>query len=169
MNCTFFEIVNAVKTGIVPEMFNSRSPVRLNHARWLRLSNRTLCPYISTKVPSKELILLVIFIINSYSVAWFNIKKNSKCRDAAPSYYKMIETSRFLPVSQRIVIQKVLQRNSYPAHIESIILAMLKDSRQRIRRLALRRILSAREEEILKSQIRNSCDTTSSDELRRAN
>ncbi|XP_065682684.1 uncharacterized protein LOC124816190 isoform X1 [Hydra vulgaris] len=38
----FFEIVNAVKTGIVPDRFNSRTPGRLNHARWLTLANRVL-------------------------------------------------------------------------------------------------------------------------------
>lgn len=104
--------------------------------------------YISTEAPSNELKLLVTFIVNSYAIVWFDIKKNSKCWDAAPHYYKMIETSRFLPVRYRIVVQNVLKRNSYPAHIESIILAMLKDSRQVIRRLALKRILRAREEDI---------------------
>jgi hypothetical protein len=144
----FFEIVNAVKTGVVPERFDSRSPGRLNHARWLTLANRVLRLYISTEAPSKEPILLVTFIVNSYAVVWFGIKKNSKCWDAAPHYYKMIETSRFLPVQQRMVVQKVLERNSYPAHIESIILAMLKDNRQVIRRLGLKRIICAREENI---------------------
>ena len=65
-----------------------------------------------------------------------------------PHYYKMIETSSFLPVRYKIVVQQVLMRSSYPAHIESIILAMLKDNRQVIRRLALKRILRAREEDI---------------------
>ena len=144
----FFEIVNAVKTGILPENFESRLPGRLNHARWLTLANRVLRHYISTEAPSNELILFVTFIVNSYAVVWFNIKKHSKCWDAAPHYYKMIETSRFLPVQYRIVVQQVLTRNSYPAHIESIILAMLRDDRQVIRRLALKRILLARAEEI---------------------
>ena len=144
----FFEIVNAVRTGIVSENFESRLPGRLNHARWLTLANRVLRLYISTEAPSNELKLLVTFIVNSYAVVWFDIKKKSTCWDAAPHYYKMIETSRFLPVRYRIVVQQVLKRNSYRAHIESIILAMLKDNRQVIRRLALKRILRAREEDI---------------------
>jgi hypothetical protein len=144
----FFEIVNAVKTGIVPENFDSRVPGRLNHARWLTLANRVLRLYTSTEAPSNELKLLVTFIVNSYAVVWFDIKKNANCWDAARHYFKMIETSRFLPVRYRVVVQQVLKRNSYPAHIESIILAMLKDNRQVIRRLALKRILRAREEDI---------------------
>ena len=144
----FFEIVNAVKTGVVPDRFNSRTPGRLNHARWLTLANRVLRLYISTEDPSNELILLAKFIVNSYAVVWFDIKKHSNCWNAAPHYYKMIETSRFLPVRYRIIVQQVLKRNSYPAHIESIILAMLKDNRQVIRKLALKRILRAREDDI---------------------
>lgn len=144
----FFEIVNAVRTGILPENFDSRLPGRLNHARWLTLANRVLRLYISTEVPSNELKLIVTFIVKSYAVVWFDVKKNSNCWDAARHYYKMIETSRFLPVQYRIVVQNVLKRNSYPAHIESIILAMLKDNRQAIRRLGLKRILRAREDEI---------------------
>ena len=42
----FFESVNAIKTGIVPENFESRLPGRLNHARWLTLANRVLRLYI---------------------------------------------------------------------------------------------------------------------------
>jgi hypothetical protein len=144
----FFEIVNAVKTGVVPDRFNSRTPGRLNHARWLTLANRVLRLYISTEDPSNVLILLAKFIVNSYAVVWFDIKKHSNCWNAAPHYYKMIETSRFLPVRYRIIVQQVLKRNSYPAHIESIILAMLKDNRQVIRKLALKKILRAREDDI---------------------
>lgn len=144
----FFEIVNVVKTGIVPKNFDSRMPGRLNHARWLTLANRVLRLYISTEVPSKEFKVLVSFIVNSYAVVWFDIKRNSKCWDAAPHYYKMIETSRFLPVRYRILVQKVLKRNSYPAHIEGILVAMLKDNRKHIRRLAMKRILRAREDEV---------------------
>ena len=96
---------------------------------------------------------MVKFIVNSYAVVWFDIKKNSKCWYAAPHYYKMIETSRFLPAQYRIVVQQVLKRSSYPTHIESIILAMLKDNRQVICRLTWKRILRSREEDIPNCQL----------------
>ena len=83
---SFFEIVNAVKTGVVLHRFNSRTPGRLNHARWLTLANRVLRLYISTEDPSNELILLAKLIVNSYAVVWFDIKKHSNCWNAAPHY-----------------------------------------------------------------------------------
>ena len=94
----FFEIVNAIKTGIVPDNFNTRLPGRLNHARWLTLVNRVMRLYITTEAPSNELKLLASFIVNSYAVVGFDIKKNSQFLDAAPHHYKMIETSKFLPL-----------------------------------------------------------------------
>ena len=140
----FFEIANAVKTEIVPEMFDSRSPGRLNHARWLTIANRS--KYLLKHHRKNLYSWLHSLWIRMRSLG--STSRKFQCLDADPHYYKMIETSRFLPVRQWIVVENVLQRNSYPAHIESIFLDILNDNRQPTRRLAWRRILRAREEDI---------------------
>lgn len=68
--------------------------------------------------------------------------------NAAQHFYLMIETSRFLPINYRQIVDKVLLNSAYPAHIESILIAMLKDETIRKQRLAVQRILDARMENV---------------------
>ena len=57
----------------------------------------------------------------------------------------MIKKSSFLPDEFKAIVQEVIQRNSYFAHSENILLAMLGDERVHFRELGLRRILKARQ------------------------
>ena len=63
-------------------------------------------------------------------------------------YFSMISTSRFLPIQFRLVVDQVLKRNSYYAHSESLLIAMLKDDNVRLQKMALMRIIKARGEDI---------------------
>ena len=96
--------------------------------------------YLSTKKPTKamkELIsLLVIFYIPNY----FNIKQNSHCQQGAKNLYFMMELSRDLVTSSRVTVERVLQDNAYWGHIENILIAMLADEREVIRRKAVLQI-----------------------------
>ena len=56
----------------------------------------------------------------------------------------MIHLSRYLPLDLLSVVDAVIQRNSFFAHQENVLLAMLTDERDVIRKLALQRILAAR-------------------------
>ena len=56
----------------------------------------------------------------------------------------MITRSRYLSEQHKKIIDPVLRRNSYFAHPENVILAVITDHRSHIRELGLRRVMKAR-------------------------
>lgn len=56
----------------------------------------------------------------------------------------MVKRSLYLRDDLKSIVLKTIQRNSYFAHPENILLAMLQDDASQIRELALRRVLDAR-------------------------
>ena len=56
--------------------------------------------------------------------------------------------SRYLPDELEQVIDPVLKRNSFFAHPENLLLAMITDDRIHVRKLGLRRILKARSQRV---------------------
>ena len=93
--------------------------------------------YISTKNPSKALRELVSLLVNFYIPNYFNIKEHSHCQQGALNLFSMIELSRDLMPESRRTVECVLQDNSYWAHPEQILIAMLRDEREVIRRRAV--------------------------------
>lgn len=138
-------IYRAVGNGSVQQNLSSMSPGTMHHARWLTTANRILRVYVSTNEPSSELLVLVEYIMKVYVPAWFAIKCHSSAREGAKHFFNLISKSRFLPIKYRTVVDKVLQHNSYFAHAENTLLAMLHDDSHVIRERAVRRIIKARE------------------------
>ena len=91
--------------------------------------------YISTKKPSKALKEIVSLLVNFYIPNFFNIKEHSHCQQGAKHLFSMIELSRDL--MSRRTVERVLQDNSYWAHVENILIAMLGDDREVVRRRAV--------------------------------
>jgi hypothetical protein len=77
--------------------------------------------------------LLVKFYIPNY----FQIKEFSHCQQGATNFFRMIELSRDLVAGSRATVERVLQDNSYWAHPENVLIAMLQDEREVIRRKAI--------------------------------
>lgn len=77
---------------------------------------------------------------------WFDIKLQPSCAKGAIHVlvYQTIKKSRYLSEEMLRVIDPVLQRNAYFRHHEHMLLAMLFDSRQHVRMLAIHRIRKAR-------------------------
>ncbi|GBM34494.1 hypothetical protein AVEN_106728-1 [Araneus ventricosus] len=69
----------------------------------------------------------------------------SNCPYGSQHFWKMISLARQLPDIVKQIIYKVFSNNACFEHFEHVLLTMLHDSRKRIRELALRRILGARE------------------------
>ena len=128
------------------ESFLKRDPGTLSHSRWLTAANRVLRLYVSTENPSKELVSLVIFIIRVYAPTWFDIKRNSSCKDGVKHLYDTITRSRYLSHDLKSVVDSVIQRNGYFAHPENVLLSMLTNDRKHISELAMRRIIRSRSE-----------------------
>src|SRR5687768_3224347 len=101
--------------------------------------------YVSTTVPSDDLKLLAEYVVKVYVPSWLEINKNSRGTHEARQLQGMIKKSSFLPDEFKAIVQEVIQRNSYFAHSENILLAMLEVERVHVRELDLRRILKARQ------------------------
>ncbi|KAK2578323.1 hypothetical protein KPH14_012624 [Odynerus spinipes] len=114
------------------------------HSRWLTTANRILTLYVATTNPSYNLKTLVEYVMKVYAPVWFSIKMQSSFKDGAKHIFKMISFSRYLPENLKSVIDAVIERNSFFAHPENLLVSMLFDTRSHVRELSLKRILKAR-------------------------
>jgi len=121
-----------------------RNPGALNRSRWLTTANRLL--YVGCKNPSDTLVTIVTFIVRVYAPTWFKIKQKSPCKDGARHLFMTIKNMRYQTDELKATVEPVIQRNSYFAHPENLLLSMMTDDRPHIRELALRRILKARDQ-----------------------
>lgn len=86
------------------------------------------------------------FLVKVYAPAWFQIKQHHHVVDAAKHFYLIVQLGRYLPACLREIVYSTLQENSYMAHPESILLAMLFDDEPEICETAIQRIEKARGE-----------------------
>ena len=80
-----------------------------------------------------------------YVPTWFSVKKASSIAHGARHLFGMIDRSRDLADEVKKIMHPVIQRNSYFAHPEIILLSMVHDDRRHIRELGWRRMLKARD------------------------
>jgi hypothetical protein len=140
-----YDMCKSIEAGQVSDSLARRQPGPLIHSRWLTTANRILRLYISTLLPSTELLLLTDYILQVYAPVWFSIKLEPQCYNGAKHFYRMVKLSRFLPDDARAKVDKCLQQNAYFAHSENLLLSMLVDERREIRELAVRRIQRAKQ------------------------
>ncbi|GBM24968.1 hypothetical protein AVEN_262121-1 [Araneus ventricosus] len=73
------------------------------------------------------------------------MKSKHSLKDGSKHVWHTISKSRYLSEELKGVVDGVICRNSIFAHLENILLCMLKDERPHIRELAARRIIKSRE------------------------
>nr|CAH7731779.1 unnamed protein product [Callosobruchus chinensis] len=118
----------SIKNGNCPKILLERNPGKLAHSRWVTTANRVLRLYASTENPSENLKVITDFIMKLYAPMWFRIKTKPLLQHEAV----------------RNITDEIIERNSYFAQPENVLLAMLTDPREHIRRLAVNRIKKAR-------------------------
>lgn len=139
-----YDICRAISTGVCSESLAMRYSGNISHSRWLNTANGVLRYYISESNPSENLVKLATYIMKVYAPTWFEIKTKSKCYNGASNLYKLISSSRYLEPELREIVDTVIERNSYFAHPENVLIGMLNDQRLSVRKMALKRILRAR-------------------------
>ena len=118
----------------------------LYHARWLTLGCRILRYYISQINPPMQLTALAEFCVRVYFPSWFQIKWRCFITDGAQNFHSMIERANKFPNQKiRDKALEILQRNSYFARHENILLEMLSDSDEEVRSWAVNKILKIQE------------------------
>ena len=115
-------------------------------SRWNTGGNRVMCKYTRTRRPSKGLIGLTKAVLNLYLPGWFQFKCFPHIQEGARNYFFLLELSKDLVKEDMTIAQRVLQDNSFWAHSENLVISMLSDQREEVRRKGVLRILQARRE-----------------------
>lgn len=140
-----YEMCHAIQSGKCSSSLQNKSPGTLVHSRFLTTANATLRLYVSTKKPSKELQTLVKFIITVYAPLWFQIKWKSNVADGPKHVFMMIKSIKEnMPKNLQSLLLDVVQRNSYFAHSENVILSMLVNEESNVRNKAVNLIRQLR-------------------------
>ena len=107
-----------------------------------------MCKYTRTKRPSKGLVRLTKMVVNMYLPGWFKFKCSPHIQSGATNYFFLVELSRSPEMSEQdqAIAQQVLQVNAHWPHSENLLISMLADEREEIRRRAVLRIMKARRE-----------------------
>jgi hypothetical protein len=95
------------------------------------------------QVCSEQLYRITSFIVNVYAPSWFNVKHHSSCLDEARNFFYLIKRCYELGPEDWEIVEPVLQYNSYFAHPENILLAVVTDEGECIRKFACEKVLEA--------------------------
>ena len=94
--------------------------------------------HVSQSKPSTNRKHLVQFCMEVYFPSWFEIKRKHTTVDGAKNFFNIVNRVTKLPNPQiRTVALNVLQRNAYFAHPENVLLEMVGDNEENLRRSAV--------------------------------
>ena len=101
--------------------------------------------YVSTESPSPELSLPTKFVVCHYGPLWFRMKCHPRCTDGSRHFLEQIILQRMFPMDVKNMVLPIIQKNSYWAHEENVLLAMLADDDFASRQGAIDRIENIRQ------------------------
>ena len=139
-----YRYAHAIQSGIMPDDLVGQVIGPLISSRWNTTANRVMCKYTRTRRPSKGLIRLTQVVLNLYYPGWFQFKCHPHIQDGAKNYFTLVELTRDLREQDMLIAQKVLQDNAHWPHHENIVITMLSDRREEVRRRAVLYIMRAR-------------------------
>ena len=132
--------------GVMPDTLAGQTIGPLITSRWITCGARVCCRYTRTRRPSKALIRLTKVVVNLYFPGWFMFKRFPHIQSGSRNFFYVLKLTRDLEKEDKAIAQKVLQDNSYWAHTENLIISMMCDDREEVRRRAALMILKARRE-----------------------
>lgn len=140
-----YDICSAISNGTVSEQLKNRTIGPVSHSRWTTTANRILRVYVSDAKPSSVLTTIVNYIMIVYAPAMFELKYQSSVVYGSIHFAKMVKSSRFLEENALKIVEKSLQKNAFFAHAEHIVVSMVNDEREAIRRKGWQYVLAARD------------------------
>lgn len=106
---------------------------------------RILRLYVTQENPSEDLITLVEFIVKVYAPFWFRVKQHPEAIHGSRNVFRYIVWVRQLPLDVQLTIRPAIEGNAFFFHPENILLSMITDTDDEIRRTGYQRILQIRE------------------------
>ena len=145
-------VIQAVRSGDVPDKLKSLTNGPISHARWLTLAS-TVCEMYMKKnklrgKAKKNLETLVHFCVTNYAPMWFTIKSKPSIIYGPRHYFRQLQLLNYLPQKVKEIVMENTSRSAYHAHPENIHLSMLADDNKDVRVKAVGEI----------SKMRNSSD-----------
>ena len=102
--------------------------------------------YVSKVKPSKNLAIIAAFCINVYFPSWFEIKLRNFISEGTRNYHAVLDcVMKFTDGAARSTALKTLERNSYFAHPENVLLSMSSDNDYQVCCMGVNKILAIRE------------------------
>lgn len=141
-----FEIAIAISEGAVSSILANKKPGPIVNSCWLTKACRILRLYVATPAPSYSLKTLAEYLMRVYVPMYFNVKYYSSVIYGSTNLFKFIRWTRYLPPGALEVVNERIENNSYFAHPENILLAMLFDGRKEVLNRAIKKILRYRAE-----------------------
>lgn len=145
------ELANAIDGGIVSDKLAKQKPGNMHKARWVTTMSRTLRVYASAKHPSIVLQILVTYIMKVYVPVLLAIKKQPSFVHGSRHLHLMCSLcQQYFDKKEPAYssafkeMQNTVNNNGYFANSENILLAMITDEDQHIRRMAYDYIITAR-------------------------
>ena len=140
-----YKICMAVMVGHVPQDIELLEVGELFHSRWITLGCRILRFYVSQEKPSPNLKLIAEFCIKVYFPSWFLIKRKHKLTESSRNFFSLMQSVKRFPNARvKSIAMRVISYNAYSAHPENVLLCMLGDDDDDVRRIAVNKILNIR-------------------------
>lgn len=139
-----YKIYLAVATGTCDADLVNRKPGPMRDDEWLTIAYRIMRLYIGTAKPSHKLRIIATFLMNLYIPMCFNIYKSNTWQDGCRHIYSTISYSRKLLPAFKNIIEDILQKNAYLLHPENLLLTMICDEDEVVRKKGLAKIHEAR-------------------------
>lgn len=89
-----FMLAVGIKDGKISAKLSKYKPGPLNHARWLTFAARVLRYYVSIENPSKNLLILVTYIMKVYVPMWQAIKTENNVSKGSIHFLEIIKSTR---------------------------------------------------------------------------
>ena len=139
-----YKIAQIIVSGKIPDNFALYKIADLNHARWTTGNSRLMKVYISKKKLDPEnteiLKTLVKYIIQVYLPVFFQIRSSKSWLDAPHIYLNLLQRLRKQSPEVQSILAKSIQLGAYCLNEETLLLTMLQDPDEELRRFAIRTI-----------------------------
>ena len=135
-----YRICTAIIAGKVSADLAALEPGPPCTSRWNTTWSRICRLYVATATPSYQLLRLTHIIVTFSAPMWFHIKCNPKAIQGSLNTFKTIQLLRHLNPEEKAIAKPVINRNSYFAHPDQILLSMITDDDKSIRNKAVKLI-----------------------------
>lgn len=132
-----YRICMALIAGVVEDDLAAIEPGPPCVSRWNTLWSRICRVYAGTAKPTLKLRRIVNMIVKFSAPMWFHIKCHPSVTKGPLNTFKSLQLLRNLNAGEKAIAKKAVQRNSFFAHPDQLLLAMCADQDEVVRQKAV--------------------------------